>query len=52
MKFKSNKNRKKFLNDEKYFESLNDYCFGKTQEEAGEIFREIIKEKELSDSKG
>ena len=49
MKFKTEEERNKFLKDEKYFESLENYCLGNTQDEAGEIMRRIIEEKEKLD---
>ncbi len=36
----------RFLNDEAYYEDSNDFCLGETLEEAGEIIRQILKERE------
>ncbi len=40
----------KFIKDEPFFTSLNSFCLGKTNEEAAEIFRQYLKDKEKYDS--
>jgi hypothetical protein len=45
MKFEDEQQKKMFLKDEKYFVSNDNYCLGSNLTEAGEVFRQIIKER-------
>lgn len=50
MKFRNDDQKRKFLNDEKYYDGLDNYCLGETMEDASEIIRFIIKDKEAQDT--
>ena len=43
------KEREKFLKDKKFYSHRESYCFGRTLEEAGEILRCIIEDREEED---
>ncbi len=52
MKFKTEEERQKFLNDEPYYENPDSYCLGNTMEEAAEILKQICEDKPAPLQKG
>ena len=46
MNFEDKNDEQKFLADEKYYKGLDNYCLGKTHEDAAEIINKIVEDRE------